>query len=155
MGMVIFLILLGLFFLVAELVFLPGATLGVILSLASYAAAIYFAFVRFGMAAGFIVLGIIILLSLVATFISLRAKTWQRFALKDKVEGQSMLTPSDELHVGDCGVAISRLSPMGKVAINGKEYEAKSAEAYIDQRTEVEVTGFENFTVIVKSRKTE
>ena len=151
MGMVIFLVLLGLFFLVAELVFLPGAALGVILSLASYAAAIYFAFVRIGMVGGFITLGIILLLSLIATIISLRAKTWQRFALKNKVEGQSMQTPAEEVKIGDCGVTISRLSPMGKVLIGGKEYEAKSAEAYIDQRTEVTVIGFENFTIIVKS----
>jgi membrane-bound ClpP family serine protease len=151
MGMVIFLVLLGLFFLVAELVFLPGAALGVILSLASYAAATYFAFVRIGMVGGFITLGIIIVLSLIATIISLRAKTWQRFALKNKVEGQSMQTPAEEVRIGDCGVTISRLSPMGKVLIGGKEYEAKSAEAYIDQRTEVTVIGFENFTIIVKS----
>lgn len=151
MGMVIFLVLLGLFFLVAELVFLPGAALGVILSLASYAAATYFAFVRIGMVGGFITLGIILLLSLIATIISLRAKTWQRFALKNKVEGQSMQTPAEEVKIGDCGVTISRLSPMGKVLIDGKEYEAKSAEAYIDQRTEVTVIGFENFTIIVKS----
>ncbi|MBQ5922652.1 MAG: NfeD family protein [Alistipes sp.] len=150
MGMVIFLVLLGLFFLVAELVFLPGAALGVILSLASYAAATYFAFVRIGMVGGFITLGIILLLSLIATIISLRAKTWQRFALKNKVEGQSMQTPAEEVKIGDCGVTISRLSPMGKVLIGGKEYEAKSAEAYIDQRTEVTVIGFENFTIIVK-----
>lgn len=149
--MVIFLVLLGLFFLVAELVFLPGAALGVILSLASYAAATYFAFVRIGMVGGFITLGIILLLSLIATIISLRAKTWQRFALKNKVEGQSMQTPAEEVKIGDCGVTISRLSPMGKVLIGGKEYEAKSAEAYIDQRTEVTVIGFENFTIIVKS----
>lgn len=149
--MVIFLVLLGLFFLVAELVFLPGAALGVILSLASYAAATYFAFVRIGMVGGFITLGIILLLSLIATIISLRAKTWQRFALKNKLEGQSMQTPAEEVRIGDCGVTISRLSPMGKVLIGGKEYEAKSAEAYIDQRTEVTVTGFENFTIIVKS----
>ena len=76
MGMVIFLVILGLFFLVAELVFLPGAALGVILSLSSYAAAAYFAFVRFGMVGGFITLAIIIVLSLVATILSLRAKTW-------------------------------------------------------------------------------
>lgn len=151
MGMVIFLVLLGLFFLVAELVFLPGAALGVILSLASYAAATYFAFVRIGMVGGVITLGIIIVLSLIATIISLRAKTWQRFALKNKVEGQSMQTPAEEVKIGDCGVTISRLSPMGKVLIGGKEYEAKSAEAYIDQRTEVTVIGFENFTIIVKS----
>ena len=39
---------------------------------------------------------------------------------------------------------------MGKVEIDGKLYEAKSGGEYINQRTEVEVIGFENFTVIVK-----
>ena len=152
MGMVIFLVILGLFFLVAELVFLPGAALGVILSLSSYAAAAYFAFVRFGMVGGFITLAIIIVLSLVATILSLRAKTWQRFALKDKIESQSMPTPTADVQEGDCGIAISRLSPMGKVLINGKEYEAKSVDSYIDQRLEVTVVGFENFTVIVRKK---
>ena len=45
---------------------------------------------------------------------------------------------------------MSRLSPMGKVNIAGKIYEAKSVDAYVDQRSDVEVVGFENFTVIVK-----
>ena len=41
---------------------------------------------------------------------------------------------------------------MGKVLINGKEYEAKSVDSYIDQRQEVTVVGFENFTVIVRKK---
>ena len=150
MGLIIFLIVLGLFFLVAELVFLPGAALGVILSLASYAAAAYLGFMRMGLVSGFVIIAIIVVLSLIVTILSLRAKTWQHFALNSKVEGKSMETPSNEVAVGARGVAISRLSPMGKVMLDGKEYEAKSADVYIDQRKEVEVVGFENFTVIVK-----
>ena len=150
MGAIIFLVLLGLFFLVAELVFLPGVTFGVVLSLLSYGAAIYMGFARMGIVGGFITLAIIVALSIVATVISLRAKTWQRFALKDKVEGKSMQSPILELKLGDKGYCVSRLSPMGKVEVAGKIYEAKSLDSYIDQRTEVEVVGFENFTVIVK-----
>lgn len=150
MGLIVFLVLLGVFFLVAELIFLPGVTLGVILSVASYGAAAYLGFERFGVVGGAVVIAVIVLLSLVATIISLRAKTWQRFALKDKVEGQSMETPSLNVKVGDRGVAISRLSPMGKISIDGKEYEARSVSAYVDQRSEVEVVGFENFTVLVR-----
>ena len=151
MGMIIFLVVLGLFFLVAELIFLPGVTFGIILSLVGYAAAIFLGFTRFGTVGGCMVLAIVIALSLVATLLSLRARTWQRFALNDKVEGQSMETPALQVSVGDRGVTISRLSPMGKVNIAGKEYEAKSLDSYIDQRTAVEVIGFENFTIIVKS----
>ena len=155
MGMIVFLVVLGLFFLVAELIFLPGVTLGVILSLVGYAAAIYLGFTRFGMVGGCVVLAIVIALSLIATLISLRARTWQRFALNDKVEGQSMEAPALQVKVGDRGTAISRLSPMGKVNIAGKEYEAKSLNSYIDQRTAIEVIGFENFTIIVKSATNE
>ena len=142
MGLVVLLILLGVFFLVVELIFLPGVTLGTILSVASYGAAIYLAFDRFGFVGGMI--------TLVATVVSLRAKTWQRLALNDKVDGKSQESPAMAVGVGDKGVTISRLSPMGKVEIAGKQYEAKSGGEYIDQRTEVEVVGFENFTVLVK-----
>ena len=150
MGTIIFLVVLGLFFLVAELVFLPGVTFGVVLSLLSYGAATYMGFARMGVVGGSITLAIIVALSIVATVISLRAKTWQRLALNDKVDGKSTQSPILEVKLGDKGCCVSRLSPMGKVEIAGKIYEAKSLNSYIDQRSVVEVVGFENFTVIVK-----
>lgn len=150
MGLIIILVLLGVFFLVAELIFLPGVTLGAILAAASYGVAIYFAFVRLGVIGGVFTIVVVVAASLIAVVVSLRAKTWQRLALKDKVEGTSMGSPAQALKVGDKGVTVSRLSPMGKVNIGGKVYEAKSVDAYIDQRCEVEVVDFENFNVVVK-----
>ena len=99
MGLVVLLILLGVFFLVVELIFLPGVTLGTILSVASYGAAIYLAFDRFGFVGGMITLFVVVALSLVATVVSLRAKTWQRLALNDKVDG--MLTASSSTGCSD------------------------------------------------------
>ena len=61
-----------------------------------------------------------------------------------------MTSPDKELKAGDRGVTVSRLSPMGKVEIAGRMYEAKSVDAYIDPKQAVEVVGFENFSVIVK-----
>lgn len=150
MGLVIFLILLGLFFLVVELIFLPGITLGTILSAVSYGAALYLGFSRLGVIGGVVILFVIAALSLVATVVSLRAKTWQRLALNNKVDGQSNESPAEAVAVGAKGVTISRLSPMGKVEIDGKLYEAKSGGEYIDQRTGVEVVGFENSNIIVR-----
>ena len=54
------------------------------------------------------------------------------------------------VRVGDTGMTVSRLAPMGKVEIGGKIYEAKSMDSYIDPRREVEVVGFENFNIIVR-----
>ena len=61
-----------------------------------------------------------------------------------------MESPSDTVKVGERGTTLSRLSPMGKILIDGRVYEAKSIDAYIDQRSEVEVVGFEHIAVIVK-----
>ena len=150
MGLIIVLVLLGLFFLVMELIFLPGVIFGTALSVVSYGVAAYLGFDRLGFVGGVVTVAIILLLSIVVTVLSLRAKTWQRLALKDEIKGASQATPSLDLKVGDHGTTLSRLSPMGNVQFGAKVYEAKSLDSYIDQRQEVEAVGFENFTVIVK-----
>ena len=103
-----------------------------------------------GLAVMLIAIAVVLLLSLVATVISLRSKTWQRFSLRQEIDSSSMPRPEEELHVGERGRTLSRLSPMGKVEIDGRIYEAKSLDAYVDPQREVEIVGFENFSVIVK-----
>lgn len=146
------LILFGVLFLVTELVLLPGVSVGALLSLVCYGAAIYLGFTQFGTTTGVVVIVVILILSLLATILSLRAKTWQRFSLKQEIRSSSMPTPSHELVVGDRGVTLSRLAPMGKVVINDRQYEAKTTGSYIDAQTPIEVIGFENFNVIVKKQ---
>ncbi|HIY68508.1 MAG TPA: NfeD family protein [Candidatus Alistipes intestinigallinarum] len=150
---IILLVFFGLLFLVAELVLLPGVSIGAILSLVCYGGSIYLAFRDFGTAAGVAVIVVILLLSVAAVVVSLRAKTWQRFSLRQEIRSSSSVLPAEELRVGQRGVTLSRLSPMGKVEIDGKVYEAKSTGAYVDPRQEIEVVGFENFSVIVKTFK--
>lgn len=145
------LILFGVLFLVAELVFLPGVSVGAVLSLVCDGSAIYLAFRNYDPWVGIVVILVIAVLSLAATVLSLRAKTWQRFSLRQEIRSSSMPRPEEELRTGDRGTTLSRLSPMGQVEIGGHIYEAKSLGAYVDPRREVEVVGFENFSVIVKT----
>ena len=149
---IVLLVFFGLLFLVAELVLLPGVSIGALLALVCYGSSVYLAFRDFGTGAGILVIVIILALSLVVTVISLRAKTC--FSLKQEIRSSSTpLLPSEELKVGDRGVTLSRLSPMGKVEIGGRTYEAKSLGTYVDPQRDVEVVGFENFSVIVKTIK--
>jgi len=150
---IILLILLGVLFLVAELLLLPGVSVGTILALVCYGSAVYLAFADFGTMTGLVTLAVVLLLSLIATVMSLRAKTWQRFSLKQEIDSTSMQLPETEIAIGARGVSISRLSPMGRVEIDGKSYEAKSVDAYIEQKQMVEVVGFDNFAVLVKRIK--
>ena len=150
MFFIIVLIVLGVLFLVAELVLITGSAIGGILSLVCYGSAIYMAFRDYGTVVGIVVVGVVVVVWLVSTVLSLRAKTWQRLSLTQEIESSSMRKPEDKLKVGDCGTTVSRLSPMGRIEIGGECFEAKSIDAYIDPKSEVEVVGFENFTVIVK-----
>lgn len=149
MGYIILLLIFGVLFLVAELVLFPGVSIGALLSMVCYGSAIYMGF-EHSTFVGVVIVVIALLSALVATVISLRAKTWQRFALKKEIQSQSMESPADLLKPGDRGVTVSRLSPMGKVEIEGRMFEAKSVDVYIDPKSDVEVVGFENFSVIVK-----
>ena len=149
---IVLLVFFGLLFLVAELVLLPGVSIGAVLALVCYGSSVYLAFRDFGPVTGTVVILVILVLSVIATVVSLRAKTWQRFS--QEIRSSSMpVIPAEELQVGDRGVTLSRLSPMGKVEIGGRTYEAKSQGAYVDQQRDVEVVGFENFSVIVKTIK--
>jgi membrane-bound ClpP family serine protease len=135
---------------VVELVLLPGITVAGIASLVAYCGAAYVAYINYGVNGVLISVAVIVVVSLLATWFSLRAKTWQKFALHQNIESRSNSSPADVVKTGERGVALTRLAPMGKVIIGGATYEAKVLEGFVDQQTEVEVTGFENFTVIVK-----
>ncbi len=149
MGYMLLLLIFGVLFLIAELVLLPGVSIGALLSMVCYGSAIYLGFQE-STTMGVVMIVLAVVSALVASVFSLRAKTWQRFALNKEIQSQSMPSPADEVKVGARGVTVSRLSPMGKVEIEGRMYEAKSMDAYIDPKCEIEVVGFENFSVIVK-----
>lgn len=151
--LIVLLIIVGVLLLVAELVLLPGVTVAAIGSLACYAGASWMAYDRHGSGALLWVIAAIILLSVIAIWFSLRAKTWRRLGLDEAIESRSQDLPERFVEVGAKGVSVGRLAPMGMVEIDGRTWEAKTTGTFIDPRTGVEVIGFENFNVIVRAVK--
>ncbi len=147
------LIVVGALMLVIELVLIPGLTIAAIGALGCYGGAAWIAWNNYGVRGLLVVVAIVIVLTVVATWFSLRAKTWHKFALGDKIESRSQEAPQRKVKVGDRGESLGRLAPMGTVVIDGHNYEAKTTGAFVDQRTEIEVIGFENFNIIVRPVK--
>jgi membrane-bound ClpP family serine protease len=139
--------------LVIELVLLPGVTVAAIGALGSYGGAAWLAYRNYGAGGLVVVIAVVIVVTVVATWFSLRAKTWKKFALAEKIESRSGEAPGRKVKVGDRGMAVGRLAPMGMVKIDNQNYEAKTTGGFVDQNTEVEVVGFENFNVVVRSVK--
>lgn len=76
---IVLLVFFGLLFLVAELVLLPGVSIGAVLALVCYGSSVYLAFRDFGPVTGTVVILVILVLSVIATVVSLRAKTCSVF----------------------------------------------------------------------------
>lgn len=152
MWLIVSLIIIGVLLLVAELILLPGLTVAGIGGLVSFGVAIYLGFSNYGVTGGTIVIIAILAISVASIIISLRARTWQRLSLKENIDSTSQFEPEQEVEIGAQGVTITRLAPMGNVTINNKTYEAKSlGDLYIDPKTKIEVVGYENFNIIVKT----
>ncbi len=152
MWIIVLLIVLGLLFLFAELLLLPGLSVGAFLSLACYGGALYVAFDRFSVTAGIWSIAAIVILSLIVIVVSLRTKTWRKLSLEQKITSSSK-SDAPAVSVGDRGRSVSRLAPVGKVEFGGRLYEARSQAGYIDAGTEVEAVGSDDFSLIVKPVK--
>lgn len=152
MWLIISLIIIGAILLVAEIILIPGVSIAGIGGFIAYGVAIYLGFERYDTLGGFIVIGAIVAVSLLSIALSLRARTWQRLSLKHQIDSTSQPLPELEIKVGDRGFTVTRLAPSGKISVNDTTYEAKSlGDIYVDPKREIEVVGFENFSVIVKT----
>lgn len=148
---IVLLIILGLILFFAELVLLPGITVAAVGAFCALVAATAWTFAEFGITTGFIVLGVIVALVLIMLALFLRPKTWKNVALHTEIK-ETIDRPISELcKIGDSARALTRLAPMGKVVVGGKVYEAKTMGEYVDEGTEVDIIGFDNQNVIIKS----
>jgi membrane-bound ClpP family serine protease len=54
------------------------------------------------------------------------------------------------LQIGDKGITLSRLAPIGKARFNNTTVEAKAQENFIDEQTPVVIVRIEGYNVIVE-----
>lgn len=145
------LIILGLVLLFAEILLIPGVGVAGILGVICMGGSCYFAFTDYGMSTGLVVLAIILLILILMMVWVLRAKTWKKMSLNTNIDSKavSMEVP---VAVGDKGVAMTRIAPMGNARFGDKAVEVTSIEGIINSGTEVEVLSVDGMKVVVKSR---
>ena len=79
-----------------------------------------------------------------------RTSLGSAFFLKSSVTGHSNIAPAEAVIIGREGSALTRLNPSGKVAIDGKSYEAHSQDGYIEADQSIQVVAQDNFKLIIK-----
>ena len=152
MGLVISLIIIGLVLMFAEIMIIPGVGFAGILGLLSMGGACYYAFLEFGQTAGFIVLGVSVVLLVILLIWSLRTNVWKKVALETNITSKAV-EPEVAVVVGSKGVAATRLAPMGNARFGTHVMEVTAMDGMISAGAEVEVVLVEGMKVYVKECK--
>ncbi len=146
------LIVIGLAFLVLEILVIPGTGIAGFIGFILLAIGIWQAYAVYGPTAGHLTVGGSIVLTLVTLIFSLRAKTWRRIMLDSKIDSKVNLVDADLIKVGDTGKSISRLVPAGKALFNGVFFEVRTTGEFLDPDTDIEVEKIEANKIFVKPK---
>jgi membrane-bound ClpP family serine protease len=133
------LILAGLALLVVEVIFIPGTTVVGIIGLVLALAGIGFSYWAFGSTIGFYTListlaGLGLLL-----YFSFRSGAWNKFANKNTISSKFNEGLNESFSVGEEGISVSVLRPMGKAEFNSRVVEVSSLDGYIESGVRVRI----------------
>ena len=134
-------------------VMLPGGVLGVLSALCLLVAT-WFSFEAYGVMGGMAVFFGTLLAMALLVFVEFKllAKTsiGQKFFLKASIEGHTRGAVAEDSVIGKEGMTLTRLNPSGKIAVDGKNYEAYSQDGYIERDQAIAVVAQDNFKLIIK-----
>jgi len=145
------LILVGLIFLLLEMLVIPGTTVIGAIGFVLIAIGIWQGYASHGSPGGHYLLAGTLFITVILISLSLRSKTWNRVMLHTEVDGKANLIDENAIKPGDVGKSVSRLVPMGKALINNEYYEVSSSGEFIDPGVEITVVSIEKNKIFVKS----
>lgn len=137
---IVVLILIGVALMMAEIFLLPGITIAGIAGGLLMISSVVYAFHYIGNTAGYITIGTNIVLAAGAFMFLIKSKSLDRISLHTNIESVVDQSELKSLQIGDKGVAISRLNPIGKAEFGETIVEAKSFTGeFIDSDEIIEI----------------
>jgi membrane-bound ClpP family serine protease len=149
---VVVLCFIGITLILVEIFLIPGLTITALAGGAFSIGGIYYAFRNLGPTAGIITLISALAIIGIAFVYLIKSKALDTIALKTDINSTVASNEFQGIFVGDEGISISRLNPMGKVRINNITMEAKTLGEFIDENTGIEVLKVSSTQLIVKSK---
>lgn len=151
MTIALVLILIGLVFIVAEVIFIPGTTFVGFIGAAFGILGIVKIYVEEGSTAGNIALTISLVLFGIFFYVIVKYNVWSGLALKDAMTNKVNENLLDRLSVGDTGIAKSVLRPVGKGLFEDTEYEVQTLGHYVEAGTSIRIIQISGLKIIVET----
>ncbi len=147
---IVLLIVMGLALLIVELIFIPGTTIIGLLGMIFIIVGVYFGFDAYGNTTGMYILGGTLVLTAITLYVGFKSKAWEKFSLKNSMKGKFNEGLTDQLNLGDEGIAKSTLKPVGKGEFQSKQYEVTSIGGYLDTGIAIKVIKIDRNKIIVE-----
>ena len=116
---VLLLLFLSAVFFLVELFFLPGISVAGVAALLFAGAAVFYAYTISPVAGHLTLAGSFVVAGL-GVWLFIRSKTLERISLKTDIDSRIEPLKDMDIRVGDKGITVSRLAPMGQVKIAGR-----------------------------------
>jgi membrane-bound ClpP family serine protease len=149
---ILLLILVGLVLLLVEILVVPGLIVGIIgggLMIFGIATTYY----TYGSAIGNMVLLGSIITTVASLYFAFRSNTWKKAALNTSLQGKVNVLDENIIKVGEKGITLSRLNPVGKALINDTQVEVQCQDGFLDQNMPIEVVKISSNKIIVQLKK--
>lgn len=147
---IIALLVIGLSLIIVELVFIPGTTVVGLLGFIFSVAGIVISYKHFGSEVGLYILLGMSVTTLGGLFYSFRARSWTKFSLKTAIDSKVNEGMLAALQVGDEGVTVSTLRPIGKAEFHNQQFEVKTSGDYVENGMRIRITRILSHQVIVE-----
>jgi len=147
---VILLIFFGLGFIIAEIIFVPGTTLLGLFGLIFTIIGVIISYISFGAGIGTIVMIVAGTIGVGVLVYSLKAGVWEKFALKGSINSKVNEGEKEDLQVGEEGVTVSSLRPMGKGEFKERIYEVTTLGNFLTADTKIRIVSIKNNKIIVE-----
>ncbi|GHT64662.1 hypothetical protein AGMMS50239_22770 [Bacteroidia bacterium] len=149
---IVVLCLIGILLIMAEIFLIPGLTIAALAGAAFSIAGIYYAFRSYGVWGGSITLVSTLAIIGIAFVYLVKSKALDTISLKTDINSTVASNDSLSVAVGNEGISISRLNPMGKVRVNNITMEAKTLGEFVDENTEIVVLKVSPTQLIVRTK---
>ncbi|MDD4923059.1 MAG: NfeD family protein [Bacteroidales bacterium] len=153
LAIIIGLIILGILFMIIEVYLIPGISIAGVGGVACMAGGIILAYTHYGTNIGTLTLAVSVVVLALILYWFFRSKTLDKMALTSEINSKTEPFQGLNVAIGDTGVTISRLAPIGKVLINGKTIEGRSDNEMIDENTPIIITEVGTYNVLVRILK--
>ena len=147
------LILFGLILLITEVIFIPGTTIVGFIGFGVMVFGMALGFKYFDKTTGWLIAGGTTVTSVLLFYWAFRSKAWERFALKTSSHSKVNEGELDHLKVGEEGITVSALRPMGKAELGGKMFEVTSMGSYVETNTRIKIIRILSNQILVEPIK--